>query len=249
MAGTDNIRALLGPGYAVSSWGGAPQQPQMSLEEAGQEINATRRQNSGGQLTLEEAGRQVNDTRKKNSSGAGNRVRSATQMQMAPQSRPAPKPPAAPPAAPAAAPAGMPAGEAAFTDQFKRQYLAREGKRADAGVGGYDPRAQAQMLIEDLNNRRRRAGGEVPEAPQMIAQINELLAKSNQARNARTPQQAQAYSAKTPNDPHARAQALIADLNERRRAAGGEVPDAQRVMAEVSRLQVQGDQMRNSGRY
>lgn len=103
------------------------------------------------------------------------------------------------------------------------------------------PRDQAQALIARLNKMRRDAGGEVPEAPQMMAEINRLMAQSNTQRNAMTPKQAQGSS-----DPHIQAQALIAQLNEMRRKAGGEVPQAQQIMAEVRRLQAAGDQRRNA---
>jgi hypothetical protein len=102
------------------------------------------------------------------------------------------------------------------------------------------PRDQAQALIAKLNKMRRDAGGEVPEAPQMMKEINRLMAMSNQSRNAMTPQQAQGSS-----DPHIKAQALIAQLNQMRQQAGGEVPQAQQMMAEVRRLQAMGDQQRN----
>jgi hypothetical protein len=102
------------------------------------------------------------------------------------------------------------------------------------------PRDQAQALIAQLNQMRRAAGGEVPETPQMMAEINRLMAMSNQSRNAMTPQQAQGSK-----DPHIQAQAIIAQLNEMRQKAGGEVPQAQQMMAEVRRLQAMGDQQRN----
>jgi hypothetical protein len=102
------------------------------------------------------------------------------------------------------------------------------------------PRDQAQALIAKLNKMRRDAGGEVPEAQQMMQEINRLMALSNQSRNAMTPQQAQGSK-----DPHIQAQALIAQLNQMRQKAGGEVPQAQQIMAEVRRLQALGDQQRN----
>jgi hypothetical protein len=102
------------------------------------------------------------------------------------------------------------------------------------------PRDQAQALIAQLNQMRRAAGGEVPEAAQMMQEINRLMAMSNQSRNAMTPQQAQGSS-----DPHIQAQALIAQLNQMRQKAGGEVPQAQQIMAEVRKLQAIGDKQRN----
>lgn len=146
--------------------------------------------------------------------------------------------------------------EQAFTDRFKRQYTEREQKREAKGMGGYankpqapsDPRSEAQALMDDLNERRRKAGGEVPDAPQTMARINQLLSQSNQQRNARSPSEASAYAKSNPNDYHAQAQALVAQLNEMRRKAGGEVPQAQQIMAEVRRLQAMGDQQRNARR-
>jgi len=128
----------------------------------------------------------------------------------------------------------------------KRNLLRREMQRAEAGEGAYDPRHQAQVLLKDLNNRRMKAGGEVPESREMMAQINELLAKADQRTNARSAPQAQAYAKNNPSDPHAQASALIAQLNDMRRKAGGEVPQAQQIMAEVRRLQAMGDQQRNA---
>jgi len=101
--------------------------------------------------------------------------------------------------------------------------------------------AQARQLIDQLNAMRREAGGEVPEAPQIMAQVRRLQAQGDQMRNAPT------YRPSDPGDPSQQAQMLIQDLNARRRAAGGEVPDAPRVMAEVRRLQAMGDAQQNSG--
>jgi hypothetical protein len=100
--------------------------------------------------------------------------------------------------------------------------------------------SQARQLIDQLNQMRRNAGGEVPEAPQIMAQIKRLQALGDQLRNAPS------YSPSDSGDPHQQAQMLIQDLNARRRQAGGEVPDAPRVMAEVRRLQAMGDQQKNS---
>lgn len=101
--------------------------------------------------------------------------------------------------------------------------------------------SQARELIDRLNQMRRDAGGEVPEAPQIMAQVKRLQAMGDQLRNAPD------YRPSDSGDPHQQAQMLIQDLNARRRQAGGEVPDAQRVMAEVRRLQAMGDQQKNSG--
>jgi hypothetical protein len=99
---------------------------------------------------------------------------------------------------------------------------------------------QARELMNQLNDMRRQAGGEVPEAPQMMAEINRLLGMSNQQRNA------PGYQPTMPTDYHGQAQVLIQKLNAMRMEAGGEVPQAQQIMAEVRRLQAMGDQMRNA---
>lgn len=119
--------------------------------------------------------------------------------------------------------------------------LAAESRPVPSVPTSTSPRDQAQAMIAKLNKMRRDAGGEVPEAKQMMAEINRLMAISNTQRNAMTPKQAQGS-----DDPHIQAQALIAQLNELRSKAGGEVPQAQKIMAEVRRLQALGDQRRNA---
>jgi hypothetical protein len=99
---------------------------------------------------------------------------------------------------------------------------------------------QAREMMGKLNAMRRAAGGEVPEAKQMMAEIDRLLAMSNQQKNAPS------YKPPMPTDYHGEAQRLLQDLNARRMEAGGEVADTQKVMAEVRRLQAMGDQMRNA---
>jgi len=130
----------------------------------------------------------------------------------------------------------MPPEEQEFADRFKRQYLAREAKR-NAPV---DYSFQARELMGKLNAMRKAAGGEVPEAKQMMAEIDRLLGMANQQKSAPS------YKPAMPTDYHAEAQRLLQDLNARRMEAGGEVADTQKVMAEVRRLQAMGDQMRNA---
>jgi len=130
----------------------------------------------------------------------------------------------------------MPPDEQEFADRFKRQYLAREAKR-NAPV---DYSFQARELMGKLNAMRKAAGGEVPEAKQMMAEIDRLLGMANQQKNA------PGYKPAMPTDYHGEAQRLLQDLNARRMEAGGEVADTQKVMAEVRRLQAMGDQMRNA---
>jgi hypothetical protein len=162
-------------------------------------------------------------------SGAGGTPEAAATPPKAAPPAAAPKPTAAPP---------KPAGDEPLTSTEGTADLASEARPAPAVQSSTDPREQAQELIAQLNQMRRQAGGEVPEAKQMTAEINRLLALSNQKRNATPPQQGA-------SDPHSQAQALIAQLNEMRRKAGGEVPQAQQIMAEVRRLQAMGDQQRN----
>ena len=99
---------------------------------------------------------------------------------------------------------------------------------------------QARELMNKLNAMRRQAGGEIPEAPQMMAEINRLLGMSNKQKNA------PGYQPAMPTDHHGQAQMLLQKLNAMRMEAGGEVPQAQQIMAEVRRLQAMGDKMRNA---
>jgi hypothetical protein len=162
----------------------------------------------------------------------------APKMPAAPAAPPTPPPPAAPAKKPVD-PLFEDKGD--LTNTGGTAELANEARPAPAVATSTDPRAQAQELIAKLNKMRRDAGGEVPEAQQMMQEINRLMALSNQSRNAMTPQQAQGSK-----DPHIQAQALIAQLNQMRQQAGGEVPQAQQIMAEVRRLQAMGDQQRNA---
>ena len=99
---------------------------------------------------------------------------------------------------------------------------------------------QARELMDQLNAMRRQAGGEIPEAPQMMAEINRLLSMSNQRRNA--PE----YQPAMPTDYHGEAQRLIQKLNATNSEIGGMSPETPKIMAEVRRLQAMGDQMRNA---
>jgi hypothetical protein len=106
------------------------------------------------------------------------------------------------------------------------------------------PRDQAMQMIDDLNARRRAAGGEVPDAPQTMQKVNRLLAMSNE-------QSAAASRGDIPvqgNGPREQAQRILAQLNAMRQQAGGEVPQAGQMMAEVQRLQAMSDQQANARR-
>lgn len=100
---------------------------------------------------------------------------------------------------------------------------------------------EARQLMNKLNAMRRRAGGEVPEAKSMMAEIDRLLGMANKKRNAPD------YKPAMPTDYHGEAQRLLQKLNAMRMEAGGEVPETQKIMAEVRRLQAMGDRMRNAG--
>jgi hypothetical protein len=101
------------------------------------------------------------------------------------------------------------------------------------------PRERAHAMIKELNDMRRAAGGEVPQARAMMAEINRLLAESNQQRNA------PGYDPQPRTDPHNQALRLTQELNDMRRRAGGEVPQAKAIMREIARLNALGDQMVN----
>jgi len=141
--------------------------------------------------------------------------------------------------------APAPAGPAATRRGPTTADLAAESApppRVPVASGELTPREQAHELIARLNLMRRNAGGEVPEAPAMQREINRLLDMSNQTMAAA----ARGEVAMAGNDPHAQATRLLAQLNQMRRDAGGEVPEARQIMAEVSRLQQMGDAQRNA---
>jgi hypothetical protein len=101
-----------------------------------------------------------------------------------------------------------------------------------------DPAYEARQILQKLNAMRRAAGGEVPEAQAMMAEANRLLAMADETRNA------PGYEPEMPTDYHGQATLLIQKLNQMRRQAGGEVPQAAQIMAEVRRLQAMGDNQR-----
>jgi hypothetical protein len=101
---------------------------------------------------------------------------------------------------------------------------------------------QARALINRLNDMRRAAGGEVPEAPAMMQEINRLMALGNQTRRA-------TYAAAPQDDAgrmYQQAQALIDQVNQMyRQGMTPNSPQVQRLMAQVRQLQSQGDALRN----
>jgi hypothetical protein len=102
---------------------------------------------------------------------------------------------------------------------------------------------QAREMINKLNAMRRAAGGEVPEGAMMMREINRLIALGNAQR--RDP----SYSLPTADparDPYQQARDLISQANQMyRQGASPNSPEVQRIMAEVRRLQAEGDAIRN----
>jgi hypothetical protein len=101
---------------------------------------------------------------------------------------------------------------------------------------------EARALINRLNDMRRAAGGEVPEAPAMMQEINRLLEMGNETRRA-------TYVA-APQDQASQlfqqAQALIEQVNAMySQGMSPNSPQVQRIMAQVRQLQAQGDAIRN----
>lgn len=101
---------------------------------------------------------------------------------------------------------------------------------------------QAREMINQLNAMRRAAGGEVPEAPAMMTEINRLMALGNQTRRA--------TAVAAPQDDAGRlfqqAQSLIDQVNQMyRQGASQHSPQVQQLMAQVRQLQAQGDAIRN----
>jgi hypothetical protein len=185
---------------------------------------------------VDDAGREIIAERKRvvNNGLVGSPSVRAKQMQVAPQSRPTP------PAVPDEA------EERAFTEKFKRQYLAREAKRAPPPPPA-DPNEQAFALKARVNELY--AQGKTPSDPevqQMRVRIQQLHDQADRMRAARTPDQAKAFASANPDDPNAQASALLADLNARADARGSMPPDAQRTLAEIRRLQRLGDQRRDA---
>lgn len=113
-----------------------------------------------------------------------------------------------------------------------------------AGPPAEDYSMQARQLINQLNDMRRKAGGEVPQAPQMMKEINRLLALGDKQRN--TP--GYKIPASDPaRDPYQQARTLIDQVNNMYSQGFSESdPRVQKIMARVRELQSQGDAMRNN---
>lgn len=101
---------------------------------------------------------------------------------------------------------------------------------------------EARKLIDQLNNMRRAAGGEVPEAPAMQREIQRLLDLGNKTRKA-------TYVAAPQDDAgrlYQQAQGLIDQVNQMyRQGMTPNSPQVRQIMAKVRQLQSQGDAIRN----
>lgn len=105
-----------------------------------------------------------------------------------------------------------------------------------------DYSAQARELINRLNDMRRQAGGEVPQAKEMMAEIDRLLAMGNEQRREPDFQPGDDASAK-----FKQAQAILDQLNAMyREGLSPQSQQAQQMMAQVRKLQAEGDAMRNN---
>lgn len=115
------------------------------------------------------------------------------------------------------------------------------GRTTEAPPADYS--MQARQLIDQLNAMRRAAGGEVPEARAMQAEINRLLELGNQTRRA--------TFVAAPGDDASRyfqqAQGIIDQLNAAYREGSltPNSPRAREMMAQVRQLQQAGDNLRN----
>jgi hypothetical protein len=101
---------------------------------------------------------------------------------------------------------------------------------------------EARALINRLNDMRRAAGGEVPEAPAMMQEINRLLEMGNETRRATYVAAPQGQASQL----FQQAQALIEQVNGMySQGMSPNSPQVQRIMAQVRQLQAQGDAIRN----
>lgn len=107
--------------------------------------------------------------------------------------------------------------------------------------GPQDYSMQARALINRLNDMRRAAGGEVPEAKAIMAEVNRLIAMGNAQRREPTFVPGDDASSK-----YKQAQGLINQVNALyRQGRTPNSPDVQALMRQVRQLQSEGDAMRN----
>ena len=186
-----------------------------------------------GQLSLDEAGKQVNQAMRSNirNGFTGPRATPAQQIQMAPQTRIADDPTYRAP---------KPATASKPQTPVNAQMASLQSAQP-AQPSAMHPSEQAKALREQMNKRQRDAAfGRGTFSPQerqkMMTQHEALIAQSNKMRNASgyTPDAASA----NPRDVADRARI---QLNQQRSTAGGEVSQAPQVMQQINRLGRQYD--------
>jgi hypothetical protein len=181
------------------------------------------------QISLEEAGRQINATRQRYSNGDGAVAPTPKSVMMAPQTRIKDDPTFRMPKTP-----GKP------QTPVDAQPVS---KTTGPDLSTMHPSDQAKMLREQLNQKRRDVafgrGSFAPgEEAKLMAQHEALIAQSNKMRNA--PGYMPDAKSTNPRDMADRARL---QLNQQRSAAGGEVPQAGKVMNQVNQLSRQWDNM------
>lgn len=187
-------------------------------------------------LSLEEAGRQINATRQRYSRGDGAVAPTPKRLEIAPQTRIKDDPTFRMPK------------EVNHTAQStwsakKPPINATPAAVTQSAPAPMHPSDQAKMIRDQMNQRRRDAAfgrgtfGKDEEA-KMMAQHEALIAQSNKMRN--DPNYKPNPASTNPRD---QADALRMQLNRDRSAAGGEVPQAGRVMNQVNQLSRQWDNM------
>lgn len=165
-------------------------------------------------------------------------------MSGAVQASPPAKPMAAPaPAAPMAAPQspGLSPEEQAFADKFKSQLAGHEA-RVEPAYEADRMAMEARQMLADLNARRRAAGGEVPDAAEVAARADAMLAQANAIRNDSSyrPLPQQGVRGQKAGS-RQQAIAMIQALNADRQRAGGEVADAPQREAAIRQLLAKAD--------
>lgn len=142
------------------------------------------------------------------------------------------------------APAFTSGGEADLAEETRpapRVAATKETPRPTVKQAPQDYSMQARALINRLNDMRRAAGSEVPEAPAMMAEINRLVAMGNEQRREPTFVPGDDASSK-----YKQAQELITQVNAMyRQGMTPNSPQVQGLMRQVRSLQAAGDEMRN----
>lgn len=106
-------------------------------------------------------------------------------------------------------------------------------------------REQAYALMKDLNARRRAAGGEVPDGPQVDAEVKRLLSMASKEDNSQV--RSNSVPAPASNTDYRRmAQQKMAELNAFQATHGANHPQSRQLKAEMSRLYAMADDQTNA---